>query len=90
MLTITLEKLFGKLAEYQRAAGAKQYYPHSAKGALDGIYSILDGKGITEPQARDLLRVCNEFCDTMEMMDIQDWLKDSHDVIIPLSELCHE
>ena len=90
MMTITFHKLFGKLAEFQVAACAKQYYPHAAKGALEGINSIINGKGITEPQAKDLLRVCNKFCDTMEMMDLQDWLKDEHDVIILLDELSYE
>lgn len=87
MMTTTFANIFIKLSEYQKAASCKQYYPHAAIGAIEGIYSIMNGKGITEPQAKDLLRICNEFCDTMEMMDIQDWLKDEHDLIILLGDL---
>lgn len=86
-MTTTLAKLFANLAEYQRLSSAKECFPHAATGAMDGIYSILNGNGITEPQAKDLLRICRDICDTMELMDIQDWLKDEHDMIILLNEI---
>lgn len=87
MMTTTFANIFTKLSEYQKAASCKQYYPHAAIGAIEGIYSIMNGNGITEPQAKDLLRICREFCCTMEMQDLQDWLKDEHDLIILMGDL---
>lgn len=87
MMTTTLAKLFTKLAEYQRLSSAGLHFPHAATGAIDGIYSILNGNGIAESQAGDLMRICKEICDTMELMDVQDWLKDEHDMIILLDEI---
>lgn len=86
-MTITLAKIFQKFAEYQRAAAAKSYYPHCAIGAMEGMTNLINGNKLTESQAKDILRVCRDFCDTMEMMDLEEWLKDEHDMIILMSEL---
>jgi len=85
MTTITVTELFKYLAEiseqltkHQQAAATKRYYPHAAKGALDGLHSLLNGQGITQSDAHDLLVICGEVFDTMSMQDIEEWLETYH------------
>lgn len=86
MLTIQFKELFEAIIKLQLIPKG-DYFPHYAKGAISGIYAIMNGDDLTDSDAADLARLARDTFDTMGMQDFHDWLKDEHDKIIVWDEL---
>ena len=55
--------------------------------AYNAIQVLLKGHALNDDEAKSMLRACEDLFDKSELINLQDWLKDEHDIIILLDEI---
>jgi len=55
-------------------------------GAYNAIQVLLKGRALNDDEAKAMLRACRDLCGKSELIELQDWLKNEHDMIILLDE----